>query len=120
MPDADWAATQVPPSASICADVSTVSRMGVVFTAYTAAGAVVNPSGTMNLALVDVASTTPLGGIPSKTLVKTTPVDTLVSAGAGLEYDVSGSRLVTVRVAAQALGGTVAYVEIYWNCLEQG
>lgn len=118
MPDADWAATQVAPAASICADVSTVKRLGAVFVAYDAAGAIVNPSGNMGLALVDVAATVPKGGVASKTLVKTTPVDASVVAGAGLEYDVGGCRLVTIRVAAEALDPVVDRVEIYWNALE--
>jgi hypothetical protein len=120
MPDADWAATQVAPDASICADVSQSTRIGAVFVAYDAAGDVVTPSGTMNLALIDVAETVPQlrRGISAKTLVKTSPIDSNVSAGAGLAYDVAGSRLVTLRIAAKSLGGDVAYVEIYWNDLE--
>lgn len=120
MPDPDWAATQVAPSASICAALQGDMRIGAVFVAYDAAGAVVNPSGTIDVALVDVASTVVVGGIASKTLVKTSPVDTSISAGAGLAYDTAGSRLVTLRVAAESLGGTVDKIEIYWNSLEQG
>lgn len=120
MPDPDWAATQVAPAASICAALQGDVRIGAVFVAYDAAGAVVNPSGTVDLALVDVASTVAVGGIPSKTLVKTTPVDSAIPAGAGLAYDVAGSSRVTLRVAAKTLGGTVTKIEIYWNSLEQG
>lgn len=121
MPDADWAATQVAPSASICADVSTVASMGAMFIALDAAGDVVASAGTMDLALIDVATSLPLPpGRTSRTLVKTTPVDTNVHVGDGLEYNVSGSRLVTIRINASALNVAVAKVEIYWNCLVQG
>lgn len=120
MPDDDWAATQVAPDASICADVSTVRRLGAVIIARDAAGAVASPSGTVNVALVDVAASVALGGLPSRTVVKTTPVDTIIPAGMGLEYNVQGSRLVTIRVDAHALDAGVATIEIWWNCLEQG
>ena len=118
MPDTDWAAAQTAPAASICVDVSAVSRLGAFYVAYDAAGAVVNPSGTASIALVDVASTVPKGGIPSKVVVKTTPLDLLVASGAGLEYDVSGCRLVTIRIAASALAVGVSYVEIFTNAIE--
>ncbi len=117
MPDADWAATQVAPAASICVDVSPVSLLGAFFLAYDASGVLVNPSGNIDVALVDVASTVPKGGVASKVVVKTTPIDSAVVAGAGLQYDVSGSCLVTLRINAEALAGTVAYVEIYTNAL---
>lgn len=120
MPDPDWAATQVAPAASICAALRGDVRIGAVFVAYDAAGSVVNPSGTVDLALVDVASTVAVGGIPSKTLVMTSPVDTAVPAGAGLAYDTAGSTRVTLRVAATGLEISVAKIEIYWNSLEQG
>ena len=121
MPDADWAATQVAPSASICVDVSTVASMGVMYRALDSSGDVVNPSGTIDVALIDVATSLPLPpGTPSRTLIKTTPVDTNVPMGLGLEYNVSGSRLVTIRINAENLAGSVAKVEIYWNCLVQG
>jgi hypothetical protein len=120
MPDADWAATQVAPDASICADVSQSKRIGAVFVAYDAAGDVVTPSGTMNIALIDVAETEAQlrRGIPAKTIVKTSPIDSNVDAGDGLAYDVAGSRLVTLRIAAKSLGVSVTHVEIYWNDLE--
>ncbi len=117
MPDADWAATQVAPSASICVDVSQVTTLGAFFLAYDSAGVLVNPSGNIDIALVDVASTVSEGGIASKVVVKTTPIDSAVVAGAGLQYDVSGSRLVTLRNNAEALASTVAYIEIYTNAL---
>lgn len=120
MPDPDWAATQVAPAASICAALQGDVRIGAVFVAYDAAGVIVNPAGTVDLALVDVASTVAVGGIASKTLVKTSPVDTAVSAGAGLVYDTAGSSRVTLRVAAEALDVAVTKIEIYWNSLEQG
>jgi hypothetical protein len=115
MPDADWAATQVAPSASICANVQGVQRMGVMFVAY--AGAVVS-TGTVDLQLVDVATTTPDATGATKTLVKASPVDSTVGVGAGLEYDVSASRLVTIRVAAESLAVAVTHIDIYWNALE--
>ena len=120
MPDPDWAATQVAPAASICATLQGDVRIGATFVAYDAAGAVVDPSGTVDLALVDVASTVAVGGIPSKSLVKTSPVDAGVSAGAGLAYDTAGSSRVTLRVAASGLEINVSKIEIYWNSLEQG
>ena len=118
MPDADWAGTQTTPAPAICVDVRAVKRLGVVFVAYDAAGAVVSPSGTMDVALVDVAATVPPAGKASTIVIKTTPVDAAVVGGAGLEYDVAGSRLVTMRIAADALDANVAYVDIWWNCLE--
>ena len=81
-------------------------------------GTVVSPSGTMDVALVDVASTVPPKGKASTIVIKTTPVDAAVVDGAGLEYDVAGSRLVTLRIAAEALDANVAYVDVWWNCLE--
>lgn len=120
MPDADWAATQVAPDASICADVRTCATFGAVYIAYDATGTVVNPSGNIDVALVDVATTSPPKGLAAKTIVKTTPVDSAVVAGAGLQYDVSGSRLVTLRVTAEALDAAVSYIEIWWTNMLAG
>jgi hypothetical protein len=117
MPDTDWAATQVAPGAALRIDVTTVKTLGVVCVAYNAAGAVVNPSGTMSIACVDTATTVPINGGTAETVITTTPLDLLVAAGAGLTYDVSGRRSVTIRVAAQALAGTVTQVKIYWCAL---
>lgn len=118
MPDTDWAATQTAPSASICVDVTNVNTIGVAFKAKTAAGVIVNPSGTISAACIDVAVTPAIGGLAAGTLIETTPLDTLVSAGAGLTYDVRGRKLITIRVAAQALGGTVSYIEIFTHAID--
>lgn len=120
MPDADWAATQVAPDVSICADVRTCALFGAVFIAYDANGAIVNPSGNIDVALIDVASTSPPKGLAAKTIVKTMAVDSAVVAGAGLKYDVSGSRSVTLRVTAQNLASDVSYIEIWWTNMLAG
>jgi hypothetical protein len=101
---------------ALCIQVGEIA-FGAFFLAYDASGVIVNPSGNIDVALVDVASTVRVGGIASKVVVRTTPIDSAVVAGAGLQYDVSGSRLVTLRINAEALAGTVAYVEIYTNAL---
>jgi hypothetical protein len=116
MPDADWAATQVAPSASICINVANVQRIGVVIVARTAAHAV--STGNVDLQLVDVATSAAVPLQASRTIVKASPVDAAVETGDAMVYDVSGSSLVTVRVAAQALAGAATYIDMYWNPLE--
>jgi hypothetical protein len=116
MPDADWAATQVAPAASICINVANVNRIGVVMVARDALGAV--STGNVDLQLVDVANSIAIQSQASRTIVKSAPVDAAVETGDALEYDVSGSSLVTIRVAAQALAVACTYIELYWNALE--
>lgn len=116
MPDADWAATQVAPAASICINVANVNRIGVMFVARTALHAV--SSGNVDLQLVDVATSVAVPAQASRTIVKAAPADSAVETGDALEYDVTGSRLVTIRVAAQALDAGCTYIELYWNALE--
>ena len=113
--DADFALGQTVPAAGICVNVEGVNVIGVTFVAYTAAGAV--STGTLSLQLIDVATPSQTTGAPLATLITGSPIDTNVAIGAGLQYDVSGCRLVTIRVAAEALAGPATFVRIFWRAI---
>lgn len=112
VPDANWATTQVAPGAALLLDVTGLSVVGFFFVPYEADGTTVS-SGTLDLQLVAVSATAPpVAGAP-KTLVWATPVDATVAPGALVTYDVRLASTVAIRVAAKALAGGAAYVEVY-------
>ena len=122
MPDTDWPAAQTSPGAGNLAAVTGSATVGVMFVAYTSAGAVVNPSGTVDLQPVTVATSNavPSKGKASITLVTGGAVNDNVAAGIGLEYSTRGASLFTVRVADNGanLGGTVARIDLYWHTID--
>lgn len=111
MPDPDWAASQVVPSASICIDVAIVKEISVEFVAFNVADEVVNPSGTISLQPIKVAKTI-VGG---RTLVSEGATDMGVNQGDDMRYNVSLVKTFTLRVAAHALSASVSYIDIYWT-----
>lgn len=122
MPDTDWPSAQTSPGAANLVGVTGARTVGVVFIARTAAGAVVNPSGTVDLQPVIVATSNPIPakGVASTTIVTGGATDDNVAGGIGLTYPTQGASLFTVRVADNGsnLGGTVASIDIYWHVIE--
>src|SRR6185503_7273323 len=118
MPDADWAATQVAPAAGITADVTGSAKVGCFYVARDAAGAVVDPSGSVDLQPVRVRLTQSLKGAAAVTVVSAGATDAAVVSGQDLTYDDLGNTAgFTIRITAEALAGTVASIDIYWNTI---
>ena len=119
MPDTDWPSAQTSPGAANLADVTGTRSVAVVFLARDAVGAIVNPSGTIDLQPITVATSNavPSKGVASTTIITGGAVDDNVAAGIGLEYSTQGAALFTVRVADNGanLGGTVASVDIFYS-----
>ena len=122
MPDTDWPAAQTSPGAGNLATVTGSATVGVTFVAYTSAGAVVNPSGTVDIQPVTVATSAaiPNKGVASTTIVTGGAADTGVAGGIGLTYSTQGAPLFTARVASNGagLGGTVDRIDIYWHAID--
>lgn len=122
MPDTDWPSAQTSPGAANLVDVTTARTVGVVFVALDNAGAVVNPSGTVDIQPVTVATSTaiPNKGVASTTIVTGGASDTGVAGGIGLTYSMQGAPLFTARVASNGagLGGTVDRIDIYWHAID--
>lgn len=86
--------------------------------AFEADGTTVS-SGSIDVQLVDVATTVARPGVASRPLVKSAPVDAAVPQGRGLEWDVSRSTVVAIRLGNPAsLAPAAAFVDVYWNALE--
>lgn len=122
MPDTDWPSAQTSPGAANLADVTGTATVGVMFKARNAAGAVVNPPGTVDLQPVTVATSNavPAKGKAAETIVTGGAVDDNVAGGIGKTYATNGAPLFTVRVADNGanLGGTVASIDIYWHSID--
>lgn len=122
MPDTDWPSAQTSPGAANLVDVTTARTVGVVYVALDNAGAVVNPSGTIDIQPVTVAASAaiPNKGVASTTIVTGGASDTGVAGGIGLTYSTRGDPLFTARVASNGagLGGTVDRIDIYWHAID--
>ena len=111
MPDTNWPSTQTSPGAANLVDVTTARTVGVV-----------NPSGTVDIQPVTVATSAaiPNKGVASTTIVTGGAADTGVAGGIGLTYSTQGAPLFTARVASNGagLGGTVDRIDIYWHAID--
>jgi len=114
LPEADYAKTQATPSASICVDVTRLNKIAITFVPRKVDETV--STGTVDLQLIDIANIVDSDGETTDTnLIRSASIDLAVEVGEGLTYDVSRSRLVTVRIAGNALGGDATAVDIYWS-----
>ncbi len=122
MPETDWASAQTSPGAANLVNVAGSANVGVMFKARDAAGAVVNPPGTVDLQPITVAtsSAVPSKGKAAETIVKGGAIDADVAGGIGLTYSTQGAGLFTVRVSDDGanLGGGVVSIDLYWNAID--
>lgn len=122
MPDTNWPSAQTSPGAANLVDVTTARTVGVMFVALDNAGVVVNPSGTVDIQPVTIATSAaiPDKGVASTTIITGGAPDTGVAGGIGLTYSTRGAPLFTARVASNGagLGGTVDRIDIYWNAID--